>query len=115
MIRTAVISLALALCAAQAQALTPLPPCDGNEGGMYVHSADLFGFDGSGFILEAYVNQTTEDGVIAGAKGPIPELDGFNGMRDALYGDEPGIRILSLRETEETCACSEYYPGVWTQ
>ena len=34
---------------------------------------------------------------------------------DALYGDEPGIRILSLRETEETCACSEYYPGVWTQ
>ncbi len=31
----------------------------------------------------------------------------------ALYGNSPGVRILSLRETEETCACRDFFPGLW--
>lgn len=31
----------------------------------------------------------------------------------ALYGDDTYVRMMMLRETEETCACRELYPGAW--
>lgn len=154
--------LAVALSAGSGQALTPLPPCDGEEGGMMVSGADLFAYDGSGFIIESYTSPDSEDGVIGGGKGPVPELDSFHGLRvtecrsgkmvavygavqyrdgdtmlateflrtrtqqkkpikfvhvqraaKALFGHDGYTRVLMLRETEETCACREYYPGLW--
>ena len=31
----------------------------------------------------------------------------------AVYHKDGSVRYLTLRETEETCACGEYFPGVW--
>lgn len=154
--------LAVATTTGSAQALTPMAPCDGPEGGMMVDSADFFGYDGSGFIIESYTSPTTEDGIIGGGKGPVPQLDNFHGFRvtdcrsgkivavygasqfndgqtmlateflrtrmqqqepvkfthveraaKAVFGHDDYIRVVILRETEETCACGEYYPGLW--
>lgn len=154
--------VAATMSAASVQALTPLPPCDGEEGGMLVDTADLFGYDGSGFIIESYTSPTSADGVIGGGKGPVPQLDNFHGFRvtdcrsgrivavygasqfsdgdtmlateflrtrvqqenpikfadvqraaKAVFGHDGYTRVVILRETEETCACGEYYPGMW--
>ncbi|OWU83648.1 hypothetical protein ATO6_17455 [Oceanicola sp. 22II-s10i] len=155
------LALSLALVSGGAQALTPLPPCEIEEGGMRVSGASFFGYSESGFILEQYRNLDTADGIIGGAPGPIPALNNFNGVRitdcrsggmvaidgisweadatlnateflrhkaqarkrfelaeveqaaRAVYGKSHGVRILRLRETEETCACNDHYPGLW--
>ncbi|MEQ8898927.1 MAG: hypothetical protein RID23_17745 [Roseovarius sp.] len=153
-----------ALWAGAALALTPMPPCDGEENGMMTHDVEYLGDETSGFTIETYLNKTSADGIVAGAPGPIPQLDNFNGVRvtdcrsghfvaihgvgqreayaaltateflrprlkagqavrtqdvrraaDALYGGESYVRVLTLRETEETCACREFYPGHWQQ
>ncbi|WP_306736730.1 hypothetical protein [Marimonas arenosa] len=32
---------------------------------------------------------------------------------EAVYGNKKYVRIIKLREIEETCACREYFPGLW--
>ena len=150
------------LFAGGAVALTPPPPCDREENGMMTHDVEYLGDETSGQTIETYLNKTTADGIVAGAPGPIPQLDNFNGVRvtdcrsghfvaihgvgqreayaaltateflrprlkagkavrvqdvrraaDALYGGEHYLRVLTLRETEETCGCNALYPGLW--
>ena len=31
----------------------------------------------------------------------------------ALYGNDAYVRMINLRETEETCACRDFFPGQW--
>ena len=157
--RTIITALVL-VAGGAAQALTPLPPCDGPEGGMMVYGVDYFGHDRTGFVIEGYRNLDAGN-VIGGAKGPVEALNDFSGvritdcrtgrmlaihgvfpdvqdmmtateflrgkvqaekaiaMRDvekaakALWGKDGYVRLVKLRETEETCACGEYFPGVW--
>lgn len=33
----------------------------------------------------------------------------------AIFGGQPAVRFLDLRETEETCACRDFFPGMWRQ
>ena len=66
-------ALALSL-AVPALALTPLPACNVDEGGMIVANATNLGLYNSGLLLEDY--RTPK-----GADGPIPELNGFDGFR----------------------------------
>ena len=153
--------VALGMISGAAVALTPLPPCDGEESGMYVYGARYFGDEHSGFVIEGYRN-LDKDAVIGGAPGPLPELDNFNGSRiiecrsghfvalhgaygeiekvlgateflrgkiqngkrfgighvrkaaRAVYGKDSHVRMVNLRETDETCACGDFFPGMWT-
>ena len=142
-----------------AQALTPLPPCEIEEGGMKVYGVTGLGDGGSGVVVEAYTNIVRlVDTVYTPQPGPVPALNGFSGVRavhcasgqfvafddvgepylaaqtlaateflrskvqagkpvtfgdlkravTAVYG-----KPISLRETEETCSCATYYPGLW--
>ncbi|MFK7938969.1 MAG: hypothetical protein AB8B82_06290 [Roseovarius sp.] len=69
------------MTATGAQALTPLPPCDGQEGGMNVYGASMFGHAQSGFVFETYHSLDSADGIIAGADGPVDALNQFMGIR----------------------------------
>jgi hypothetical protein len=82
-IQTCLISFALAtvVLATGAHALTPLPPCNVEEGGMRVYDATPFGHSESGFVFESYHSLDTADGRIAGADGPVPALNQFIGIR----------------------------------
>jgi len=155
-----ILSVATMVLSGQAVALTPLPPCEGEESGMFVYGARYFGTEDSGFVIEGYRN-LDKDGVVGGAPGPLSELDNFNGSRivdcgsghfvalhgaygeiekvlgateflrgkiqvgkrfgiadvrkaaRAVYGDDAFVRMVNLRETEETCACRDFFPGQW--
>ena len=157
MIRAAIILSTLAGTAAHA--LTPLPPCELEEGGMNVYGVTGLGDGGSGVVVEAYTNTVRLVGTVYEPQpGPVPALNGFSGVRavhcasgqfvafddvgdpyvsaqtlaatellrakvqagkavtfgdlkravTAVYG-----KPITLRETEETCSCGTYYPGLW--
>ncbi|UYV35960.1 hypothetical protein N4R57_12985 [Rhodobacteraceae bacterium D3-12] len=152
--------IALGSVAMPVQALSPLPPCGGVEGGMRISGAQDFGHYKSGLVVERYSN-LDKGNIVGGAPGPVPALNNFSGMRitdcrsgrmvalhgvglqvvqelsateflrskvqgekrvrlsdvekaaKALYGQNNYVRIIKLRETEETCACREFFPGAW--
>lgn len=97
-------ALALCLLVTPAVALTPLPPCETVESGMRVSGANSFGFYGSGFATEEYINglesDAGADGVYDDLPAPMPQLNGFYGYRivdcatreflaiDSPYGEE---------------------------
>lgn len=101
--------IALAL-AVPAQALTPLPACDREERGMYVFGAtDLGGYE-SGLLIEGYRNLNSADGVIAGADGPVPALNNFNGYRitDCRTGRAVGVHGDSVVQGEGKLLATEF-------
>jgi hypothetical protein len=151
------------LNATAAEALTPLPPCEGMEAGMVTYG--LYPLDpdtnASGVTIESYqVDYQPDDsaeGVYRNQPAPIDALTDFQGIRvthcasgaffavdtrngpsevaaalgateflrdevkagkaisrndlrsaiRAVYGKQ-----LQLRETEETCGCSVYFPDL---
>ena len=144
-----------------AQALTPLPPCEGMEAGMVTYGLTVLDPDthASGVTVEYYqVNSQPDaspEGVYTDQPAPVAELEGFYGVRvthcasgdfhaidgggntDAVAaalaateflrsevqaGKRVGRNDLAsavravfgktpkLKETEETCGCSVYFP-----
>ncbi|MGL4236975.1 hypothetical protein [Tabrizicola sp.] len=85
MIRQAIIVSILTGTAAQA--LTPLPPCDGMEAGMNTYNLHALDPDtnASGVTVESYQVDTQPDdspqGVYRDQPAPVPALDGFYGVR----------------------------------
>lgn len=75
----------LCLSAMPATALTVIDPCIGVESGMYVTGAGVFGFPGSGFVVESYFNAygPAPDGqdIEVALPGPVPALNDFAGYR----------------------------------
>lgn len=46
------------------------------------------------------------------AEKPLRLRDAEKAAR-ALFGQDNYVRIIKLRETEETCACRDFFPGMW--
>lgn len=76
--------VAAILAVGQAQALTPLPPCDGIESDMQVWDLDLFAQTSAGPItIEGYADpyEPGADGVYGYRSKSIQALHEFNGVR----------------------------------
>lgn len=152
-------ALALCLCGMPAASLTVVSPCIGNESGMYLAGANVFGNAGSRFATDIYYNNY---GNLTGdpnnpevpLPAPVPDLNNFAGFRvvdcksgrflaigganggaaelaatqplrdkvrdhaaftladvknaaEILYRGQD-VKILTLRETEQTCSCREF-------
>jgi hypothetical protein len=151
------------LTATAAQALTPLPPCEGMEAGMDTYGLHPLDPDtnASGVTIEFYQVDTQPDdsaeGVYRDQPAPVAALDGFYGVRvthcatgsfhaidtrngpgevaaalgatEFLRGKVKAGQAVSrsdlaaavravygksvrLKETEETCGCSVYFPDL---
>lgn len=42
-------------------------------------------------------------------------MRGVETAAEAIYAKNDYVRIVKLRETEETCACREFVPGAWAK
>ncbi len=91
--------------AGQAVALTPLPPCQINEGGMTVGNVQPLGDEGSGVVLEMYFNIVLLEGTIfRPAPGPVPALDYFSGVRVTQCASATFLAINGQTDVGEVAA-----------
>jgi len=78
-----VLAACLGLAATQVGALTPLPPCEGEEGGMVIgYLTSLDDMVVSGVVIESFRYTVRLEGTVYQPQpGPVAALNGFSGSR----------------------------------